>query len=117
MKSAKSSIPLTAMLVCLCIAMLGLPIAYADNHETPQKTINYSQDIRPILSDNCFACHGPDEKTRQANLRLDTKEGAFSEPSGYPILVPKEPEESELYLRITSDDDSRRMPPADFNKT
>ncbi len=117
MKSAKSSIPLTAMFVCLCIAMLGLPIAFADHHETPQTTINYSQDIRPILSDNCFACHGPDEKTRQANLRLDTKEGAFSDPSGYPILVPKEPDESELYLRITSDDDSRRMPPADFNKT
>ena len=117
MKSAKSSVPLTAMLVCLCIIMLGLPLASADNHETAQTTVDYTQDIRPILSNNCFACHGPDEKTRQANLRLDTKEGAFSEPSGYPIIVPKKPDESELYLRIVSEDDNYQMPPANFNKT
>ena len=117
MKSAKSSVPLYFILVCICIVMLGLPFASADHHEKPQTTTNYSQDIRPILSDNCFACHGPDEKTRQGNLRLDTKEGAFSEPSGYPVLVPHKPDESELYLRIASEDSSYQMPPADFNKT
>ncbi len=117
MKSAKSSVPLTTMLLCLCILMLGLPLASADNHETAQTTVDYTQDIRPILSNNCFACHGPDEKTRQANLRLDTKEGAFSEPSGYPIIVPENPDESELYLRIISDDENYQMPPANFNKT
>ncbi len=117
MKSAKSSVPLTYMLVCLCVAMLGLPFASADNHETTQTTVDYTQDIRPILSNNCFACHGPDEKARQANLRLDTKEGAFSEPSGYPIIVPEKPDESELYLRIVSEEDGYQMPPADFNKT
>lgn len=117
MKSAKSSVPLTYMLVCLCILVLGLPTASADNHETAQTTVDYTQDIRPILSNNCFACHGPDEKARQANLRLDTKEGAFSEPSGYPIIVPEKPDESELYLRIVSDEDGYQMPPAGFNKT
>ncbi len=117
MKSAKSTVPLTYMLVCLCIVMIGLPIASADNHETAQTTVDYTQDIRPILSNNCFACHGPDEKARQANLRLDTKEGAFSEPSGYPIIVSEKPDESELYLRIVSEEDGYQMPPADFNKT
>ena len=97
--------------------MFGLPTASAEHHETPQATVNYNLDIRPILADNCFACHGPDAKTRQADLRLDTKAGAFSEPSGYPVIVPGKPEESELHLRIVSEDDTYRMPPADFNKT
>ena len=59
----------------------------------------------------------PDAKSRQANLRIDTKAGAFSEPSGYPVIVPGKPEESELHIRVTSNDDNYRMPPAGFNKT
>ena len=117
MKIAKSTVPLFAVLVCFCIAVFGVSSASAEHHETPQVTLNYNLDIRPILADNCFACHGPDAKTRQADLRFDTKEGAFSEPSGYPVIVPGKPEESELHLRIVSDDDTYRMPPVDFNKT
>ena len=117
MKIAKSSIPLFAVLVCFCLAVFGGPLAFAEHHETEQASINYNLDIRPILADNCFACHGPDAKTRQADLRLDTKAGAFSEPSGYPVIVPGKPEESELHLRIVSEDETYRMPPSDFNKT
>ena len=117
MKNAKSTVPLTAMLVCLCVAMLGLPLTFAEHHETAQAPVDYNLDIRPILSNNCYACHGPDEKSRQAGLRLDTKTGAFSEPSGYPIITPGKPEESELYNRIISEDENYQMPPADFNKT
>ncbi len=118
MKTANNTIPLTgALLVCFCLAVLGLPTAHAEQSETPQAPLNYNLDIRPILSDNCYACHGPDAKSRQANLRIDTKAGAFSEPSGYPVIVPGKPEESELHIRITSNDDNYRMPPAGFNKT
>ena len=118
MKTANNMIPLTgALLVCFCLAVLGLPTASAEHHETPQVPLNYNLDIRPILSDNCYACHGPDAKSRQANLRIDTKAGAFSEPSGYPVIVPGKPEESELHIRIISNDDNYRMPPAGFNKT
>ena len=78
--------------------------------------LQFDRDIRPILSDKCYACHGPDPATRQANLRLDTKEGAFSEPSGYPIIVPGEPENSELVQRITHEDLDRRMPPQISNR-
>ncbi|MDE0324972.1 MAG: DUF1553 domain-containing protein [Candidatus Poribacteria bacterium] len=117
MKIANTTIPLIALLACFCLAVLGLSTASAEHHETEQANINYNLDIRPILANNCYACHGPDAKARQANLRLDTKAGAFSEPSGYPIIVPNKPEESELHLRIVSDDDTYRMPPAGFNKT
>ena len=118
MKIANNTIPLTGtILVCFCLAVLGVFSAFAEHHETEQASINYNLDIRPILADNCYACHGPDAKTRQANLRVDTKAGAFSEPSGYPVIVPGKPEESELHLRIVSNDDNYRMPPADFNKT
>ena len=118
MKTAKNTIPLMGtLLVCFYLAVLGLPTVLAEQSETPQTALNYNLDIRPILSDNCYACHGPDANTRQANLRIDTKEGAFSEPSGYPVIVPGKPKESELHLRIISNDDNYRMPPADFNKT
>ena len=78
--------------------------------------LQFGRDIRPILSDKCYACHGPDPAVRQANLRLDTKEGAFSEPSGYPIIVPGEPENSELVLRITHENIDQRMPPQIANR-
>jgi mono/diheme cytochrome c family protein len=105
------------MLVCVCLAVLGLSSVSAEQSESAQATVDYNHDVRPILANNCFACHGPDAKARQADLRLDTKAGAFSEPSGYPVIVPGKPEESELHLRIVSNDDNYRMPPADFNKT
>ena len=122
MKTANNTVPLTpilfwSVLVCFCFAVLGLSSVSAEQSESTQATVNYNLDVRPILADNCFACHGPDAKTREANLRLDTKAGAFSEPSGYPVIVPGKPEESELHLRIASNDDHYRMPPAGFNKT
>ena len=117
MKTVNSTIPLTAMLVCFCLAVLGLSSVSAEQSESAQATVDYNLDVRPILADNCFACHGPDAKTREADLRLDTKEGAFSEPSGYPVIVPGKPDESELHIRIASNDDHYRMPPAGFNKT
>ncbi len=116
MRTDNSTIPLPLALMCCCLAVLTT-VAVAQTKQPTPAELNYSLDIRPVLADNCFACHGPDEKSRQADLRLDTKAGAFSEPSGYPVIVPTEPEESELYRRIASEDDHYRMPPADFNKT
>lgn len=67
--------------------------------------IDFSRDVRPVLSDNCFQCHGPDEKRRMAGLRLDTKEGALA------TIVPGDPAKSRLFQRMNHADKARRMPP------
>lgn len=80
--------------------------------------ISFNRDIRPILSDKCFACHGFDEETREAKLRLDTPEGAFRKKKrGKSAIVPGKSEESESWLRIISDDEDEVMPPPDSHKS
>ena len=90
-------------------------IHYSANAAEP--VIDFNRDIRSILSNNCFTCHGPDTAELQAGLRLDSLQGATSEAeSGSVAIVPGKPEESELVARITSADESTRMPPGDSGK-
>lgn len=80
--------------------------------------ISYNFHIRPILSDKCFACHGPDANKREADLRLDTEEGAFKalkESPGQFALVAGNPEQSQVYHRITTEDPGELMPPPESN--
>ncbi len=79
--------------------------------------IDFARDIRPILSDNCFACHGPDEAHRKAKLRLDTKDGALADRDGSRAVVPGHPEQSDLIFRITTKDEDDLMPPKDSEKS
>src|SRR5262249_34665832 len=79
--------------------------------------VEFNRDVRPILSDACFACHGPDKGKRKADLRLDTEEGAFADLGGHKALVPGKPEQSALYLRLTEKDARKRMPPAKSGKS
>ena len=79
--------------------------------------IDFNRDIRPILSNHCYECHGPDSKQRKAGLRLDEEQGSQIElKSGVKAVVPGNLEESELIYRITTSDADERMPPKDFNK-
>jgi mono/diheme cytochrome c family protein len=87
----------------------------ADQPRRP--AIDFNRQIRPLLSENCFACHGPDDRQRKAKLRLDTKAGAFAElRSGGLALVPGKPDDSELLRRLTTDDPAERMPPPKTGK-
>ncbi len=82
-----------------------------------QQPLSYNADIRPILATNCFPCHGPDEATRAADLRLDSLQGATADLGGYPAITPGSLADSELVERIEESDPDLRMPPADSNKT
>ncbi len=95
---------------CLLLALiLVIPAAFGD---TPlPKTIVFNRDIRPILSENCFHCHGPDRNTRKAGLRLDVEAEALKDLGGYRALVPGKPDQSELFQRITTLDEDDLMPP------
>jgi hypothetical protein len=78
--------------------------------------VEFNRDIRPILSDNCYACHGPDKNQRKADLRLDIKEGAMADRGDSRPIVPGKPDQSELIRRVTATAKGKRMPPAKFGK-
>lgn len=99
-----------ANLLVVSLALSGTVVAA----EPP----DFQRDVRPILADRCFTCHGFDEQSRQAGLRLDRFDSATTEAdSGEIAIVPFQPEASELLRRITSDDESLRMPPEETGKT
>ncbi len=81
-----------------------------------ENVVRYGRDVRPILSDRCFQCHGMDPGHRFADLRLDTSEGATAVRDGGAALVPGDPEASELWRRITSEDPAWQMPPPGSNR-
>src|SRR5688572_2446973 len=102
--------PVVARLSTVCLALCFCAQALA------QEQVDYTRDVQPILSDACYHCHGPDENTREAGLRLDTKEGAFRLKKGKAVIVPGDAGKSELVQRIGSGDPDERMPPPDSNR-
>src|SRR5579871_616579 len=94
------------------VSILCLTIAAGPAHVAgASETIEFNRDIRPILSDRCYACHGPDQAKRASKLRLDTEDGAKADLGGRFAIVPGDLAKSELAQRITAPD-NRRMPPA-----
>ncbi len=89
------------------LALAALFVAAAD------PPVDFTRDVRPILASRCFNCHGPDDKTRKAGLRLDLREAATKKlRSGFIAIIPGDVERSDLIARITSDDPTLVMPPA-----
>lgn len=78
--------------------------------------IDFNRDIRPILSENCFHCHGPDPETREADLRLDEQEASREDLGGYAAVVPGDPEKSEVWLRVAHGEGDDLMPPPDSKR-
>jgi hypothetical protein len=98
----------TIGLAASLLAASGTALAAA-----PKGPVQFNRDIQPILSDNCYLCHGPDEGTRKARLRLDVRESALAKEA----FVPGNPDESELIIRILATDPDDVMPPPDAHKT
>mgnify|MGYP001270424558 CR=1 FL=1 len=91
----------------LVLTLICLSTAQSENR------VDFNRDVRPILSNKCFKCHGPDEAKREAELRLDTREGAVADRGGYCAVDPQNPSASALLTRINSTADAERMPPPD----
>ena len=83
-------------------------------HSQAAERIDFNRDIRPLLSDNCFACHGPDANHREADLRLDQRDSLLDVERA--IVISENPDESELLARIISDDPDVKMPPPGSGK-
>ncbi|MFV1994312.1 MAG: DUF1549 domain-containing protein [Verrucomicrobiales bacterium] len=96
---------------CLSALAWALPLEGAAAAATPSGEIDFNQDIRPILSENCFHCHGPDAEAREGDLRLDVEADTRKDLGGYAAVVPGDLEQSELYYRVSTDDGDDLMPP------
>src|SRR5947209_11819092 len=102
----------TRLSFVLCGLLGALGAAAVPSPVNAANTPEYNRDVRPILAENCFACHGPDRNARKADLRLDVREDALKAN----VFVPGKPDESALIERIFSDEPSQLMPPPKSHK-
>ena len=98
---------------CISAVMIGFSLP----SQAASGAVDFQRQIRPILSQNCFLCHGPDEAERKGGLRLDIREDALKpSKSGARAIVPKQPDQSELLKRIAHTDPDEVMPPSKSGK-
>ena len=111
----KLAVPVKRRFQCLRFSFLLIG-GMVSSWGLAEEPVDFNRDVRPILSKNCFACHGFDENSRATDLRLDTRDGAVEDLGGYAAIVPGSPEESDLISRVTDTDPDSLMPPADSHK-
>ena len=104
----KARRPFTVPLALLVAAWIGAPGTSTGQSE---EKVEYLTQVKPILEGFCYECHGEDRTRREANLRLDIKEKAFADLGGYPNIAPGDPDDSELYIRVSTEFAEMRMPP------
>ena len=108
--SARAFGPSVAAALWCLVSLSLVPLSAAE------REISFNRDIRPILADHCFTCHGPDSARRKGDLRLDTESGARADLGGRQAVVPGKPDQSELVARIVSTEASEQMPPPGMGK-
>ena len=113
---AQNPIAKTAWAILISLFMGPILLAEDADNASGQPALAFARDVLPILSDHCFSCHGPDEASREAGLRLDLREHALKSNDGVAAIVPGQPTLSELIRRIKVTDDDTMMPPPDFVK-
>ena len=94
----------------------ALVTCFANEASCRESEIQFNRDVLPILAENCFACHGFDSKSREADLRLDGFDWATEDRGGYRVVAPGDPESSELVVRVAAEDPDLVMPPPDSGK-
>ena len=99
----------------LSALLVALTFAASSVRAAAPEMIRFNRDVRPILA-NCFSCHGPDEKKREAKLRLDVRASALAERDGVRAIVPGKPDESDVLARVQSHDPDELMPPPKSKK-
>ncbi len=121
--SVRKSIPMKRLSLLFSLGLFILsgwlawtPAKAAPAVQAARAKISFNRDIRPILSENCLACHGPDPAARKAEMRLDREEGLFGDRKGGKAVVKGDPKHSLLYQRITTPDEDDIMPPAKSQK-
>lgn len=103
----------TPLVFTLSLALpvaVGIGVPGSANGQDGEK-VDYLTQVRPILENFCYECHGEDRSLREADLRLDIKELAFKDLGGFPNIAPGDPDDSELYIRVSSEFLEMRMPP------
>ncbi len=116
-RAMSARLSLTCWLAPSFVLLIGLLSSPSTSAQTTEPAVTFNRDIRPLLSDNCFFCHGPDQNKREADLRLDTREGLYGEADSPGTVVPGKPAESELLRRVRSTDEDEVMPPPDSHKS
>ncbi len=94
----------------LAFVLCAAPAGATPVEDAVEDAVDFARQVRPILAESCFGCHGPDDATREADLRLDTEQGLFGDRGGHAAVVPGAPDQSELWARLRDADDP--MPPA-----
>ncbi|NRA75518.1 MAG: DUF1549 domain-containing protein, partial [Planctomycetes bacterium] len=109
--------PALCMMLIVHLAAVGTLPPDTGSEKEEAAPVSYNQDIRPILSSKCFACHGPDSAARKAGLRLDNAEGAYRDRDGAAAVIPGDIEKSLLVGKILAEDPDDVMPPPESHKS
>ncbi len=116
MKTQRFALTWPRLVALATAAHLSSLLAEGQGNAPSPREISFNRDIRPILSDNCYSCHGPDKNRRKGKLRLDVAQDAYADHEGHIPIVPGKPEASDLLKRITTTDPDDVMPPPKTGK-